>query len=147
MTTNALGILMCGLAGTPPTTMAASRSISLITFTGVASRSVGYVAGSAFEVLAFFPKVTATLTTIPSPVMGGFLLTMMGTLFVEGIRTVVQDGLDSRKALIIGIAFATDLGLENQTIFTDLVGGTWGALLDSGLKMGALVAISAEPLP
>ena len=142
LTTNGLGILLCGLAGTPPTTMAASRSISLITFTGVAARSVGYVAGSAFVVLAFFPKVTATLTTIPSPVMGGFLLTMMGTLFVEGIRTVVQDGLDSRKALIIGISFATGLGLENQTIFTDLVGGTWGALLDNGLLMGALVAIA-----
>ena len=142
LTTNGLGILLCGLAGTPPTTMASGRSISLITFTGVAARSVGYVVGSAFVVLAFFPKVTATLTTIPSPVMGGFLLTMMGTLFVEGIRTVVQDGLDSRKALIIGVSFATGLGLENQTIFTDLVGGTWGALLDNGLLMGALVAIA-----
>ena len=142
LTTNALGILLCGLAGTPPTTMAAGRTVSLITFTGVAARSVGYVAGAAFVALAFFPKVTATLTAIPSPVMGGFLLTMMGTLFVEGIRTVVQDGLDSRKALIIGVSFATGLGLENQTIFTDLVGGTWGALLDNGLLMGALMAIA-----
>ena len=142
LTTNALGILLCGLAGTPPTTMAAGRTVSLITFTGVAARSVGYVAGAAFVALAFFPKVTATLTAIPSPVMGGFLLPMMGTLFVEGIRTVVQDGLDSRKALIIGVSFATGLGLENQTIFTDLVGGTWGALLDNGLLMGALMAIA-----
>ena len=141
LTTNGLGIFLCGLAGTPPTTMAAGRSISLITFTGVAARSVAYVAGSAFVALAFFPKVTATLTTIPSPVMGGFLLTLMGSLFVEGIRTVVQDGLDARKALIIGVSFATGLGLENQTIFVDLVGGTWGALLDNGLLMGAMVAI------
>ena len=141
MTTNGLGILLCGLAGILPTTMSGGRTISLITFTGVAARSAGYVIGITFVGLAFFPKVTATLATIPSPVMGGFLLTMMGTLFVEGIRTVMQDGLDSKKALIVGTAFATGLGLENQTIFADLVGGTWGGLLDNGLVMGTLIAI------
>ena len=141
LTTNGLGMLLCGLAGTPPTSMASSRSISLITFTGVAARRVGYVAGAAFVTLAFFPKVTGVLTTIPSPVMGGFLLTMMGALFVEGIRTVVQDGLDAKKALIVGTSFATGLGLETQTIFSDVVGGIWGELLDSGLLMGALLAI------
>ena len=141
LSTNALGILLCGLAGTPPTTMAAGRTVSLITFTGVAARRVGYVAGATFLALAFFPKVTGVLTSIPSPVMGGFLLTMMGALFVEGIRTVVQDGLDAKKALIVGTSFATGLGLETQTIFSDVVGGIWGELLDSGLLMGALIAI------
>ncbi len=138
---NALGILFCGFAGTPPTTIAAGRSISLVTFTGVAARSAGFYAGVMFVCLAFFPKVTSALTAVPSPVMGGFLLTLLGALYVEGIRAVARDGFDQKRMLIVGTSIATGLGLDSQTIFADLVGGIWGSLLDNGLLMGSLTAI------
>ena len=138
---NALGILFSGIAGTSPTGISTGRGVSLISFTGVAARSVGYVVGGALITLAFFPKVTGVIAAIPSPVMGGFLLTMIGIVFIEGIRTVTRDGLDARKAVIVGAAFATGLGLEHQTIFTDVLGKTWGDMLDNGLLVGALLAI------
>ena len=139
--TNWLGILSSGIAGTPPTTVYSSSSVSLANLTGVASRNVGYVIGAVFILLALFPKLPAVLLTIPAPVMGAYILMAIGLIFVEGIRTVVQSGLDAQKVMVVAIAFALGAGLENQTIFADLIGGTWGGLLDNGMLMGALAAI------
>ena len=139
--TNWLGILLSGVAGTPPTTVYSSTSVSLANLTGVAARRVGYVIGAVLVVLALFPKLPAVLLTIPTPVMGAYILMAIGLIFVEGIRTVVQSGLDAQKALVVAIAFSLGAGLENQTIFADLLGGTWGGLLDNGILVGALAAI------
>ena len=141
LNTNWLGILASGIAGTPPTTVYSSTSVSLTNLTGVASRSVGYVVGASLIVLALFPKLTSALLTIPHPVMGAYLLVAIGLLFVEGIRTIVQAGLDYQKVIVVGIAFSLGAGLEQQTIFEELVGGAWGTLLDNGTLMGALAAI------
>ena len=141
LNTNGLGILLSGIAGTPPTTVYSSTSVSLTSLTGVAARRVGYVIGALLLVLALFPKLTAVLLTIPSPVMGAYLLTAVGLLFVGGIRTAVQDGLDAQKALVVGIGFSVGAGIEQQTIFADLFGGTWGALLDNGMLAGAVATV------
>ena len=141
LNTNGLGILLSGFAGTPPTTVFSSTSVSLASLTGVASRNVGYVIGAAFVVLALFPKLPALILTIPNPVMGAFLLTAIALLFVAGVRTVIQDGLDARKMLVVGLAFSLGAGIETQTIFDDLIGGTWGRLLDNGLLIGAVAAV------
>ncbi len=139
--TNGLGTLLSGIAGTPPTVVYSPSTVSLINLTGVAARSIGYVIGVILLALAFLPKVTAILLTVPSPVMGGYLLMIMGLLFVEGMRTVVQDGLDYRKALVVGVALSIGVGLEGQNILADLLGRTWGASLGNGMTVGVLAAI------
>ena len=141
LNTNWLGILSAGIAGTPPTTVYSSTSVSLVNLTGVASRRVGYVIGACLVVLALFPKLPAVLLTIPSPVMGAYLLLAVGLLFMEGVRTLVQAGLDYHKIIVVGISFTLGAGIEQQTIFADLLGGPWGGLLDNGMLVGALAAI------
>ena len=141
LNTNGIGIFVSGLAGTPPTSVFSSTSVSLVTLTGVASRNVGYVIGAALVVLALFPKLPALVLTIPNPVMGAFLLTAIALIFVGGVRTVVQDGLTAQKMLVVGIAFSLGAGIETQTIFADMIGGTWGKLLDNGMLVGALAAV------
>ena len=139
--TNGLGTLLAGIAGTLPTIVYTPSVVTLITLTGVAARSVGYAIGAILLVLAFLPKAAAVLLTIPSPVMGAFLLMIMGLLFVEGMRMVVQDGLDHRKALVVGVALSIGVGLESQDILADLLGETWGASLGNGMTVGILAAI------
>ena len=92
-----VGILLSGIAVTPPVIIYLPSSVSLINLTGVAARGVGYAIGGILFALAFLPKLTAVLLSVPSPVMGAFLLIIMGLLFVEGIRTVFQDGLESAE--------------------------------------------------
>ena len=139
---NGVGILLSGLAGTPPTTVYSSSSPLLVNLTGVAARRVGYVIGAAMVGLSLLPKLTAVLLSIPSPVMGAYLVTAIGVLFVSGIRTVAADGLDRGKSLTVGIAFAVGAGLGNQTIGADLLGETWGPLIDNGMLAGAVAAVA-----
>ncbi len=142
LNTNGLGILSAGIFGIPPTSVYSGTSVSLISFTGVGARRIGYLVGGTLLALAFLPKLTVFLLTLPSPVVAAYLLVTIALLFVIGIRTVVQDGLDGQKALVVGVAFSLGMGLDNQTIFTDLLGHKWGLLLDNGMLMGALAALA-----
>ena len=76
---NGAGVLLSGIADSPPTTINSATSGALVSLTGVASRNVGYIAGAMLVALAFSPKLTSTLLIIPAPVMGAYLLVVMGT--------------------------------------------------------------------
>ena len=138
---NGAGSFLSAITGIPPMTVASGTSAALANITGVASRRVGYMMGAFLVALAFLPKLVAFLLTIPRPVMGAYLLVLMGMLFVEGMRTVLRDGLDHRKALVVALAFSIGVGMDGRGVFSDLLGGTWGASLDSGMMLGALIAL------
>ena len=138
---NGTGVLLSGIAGSPPTTINSATSGALVSLTGVASRNVGYMAGAMLVTLAFSPKLTATLLIIPAPVMGAYLLVVMGTYVVEGIRTVGQDGLDHKKALTVGLAFSVGVAMENSDIISTLPGATWLLFLNNGLTAGTVAAV------
>ena len=136
-----VGILLSGIAVTPPVIIYLPSSVSLINLTGVAARGVGYAIGGTLFALAFLPKLTAVLLSVPSPVMGAFLLIIMGLLFVEGIRTVFQDGLDPQKGLVVGVALALGVGLESGSVFEGVLGATWSASLGNGMTIGVLATV------
>ncbi len=143
---SALGMLIAGLAGTPPTTSYSSSSVSLITLTGVAARRVGYAIGIILVALAVFPKVTGLLLTIPNPVMGAFLLVAIGMLFIEGVRTIARAGLDSQTTLVVGLAFSLGVGFQNHNVFEGLLDQPWSSLLGNGITVGAATAIGLTVL-
>ena len=91
---------------------ASGTSVSLIGFTGVAARRIGYVIGGTLLALAFLPKLTAFPLTIPSPVMATYILTAIALICASGVRNVVQDGLDAQKALLVGLAFSLGMGMD-----------------------------------
>ncbi|MDE3001133.1 MAG: hypothetical protein OXU79_18810 [Gemmatimonadota bacterium] len=135
-----MGNLLSGLFGTPPNTTY-STSISLAELTGVAARRVGIYIGVIFVLLALSPKVTALVIAIPNPVAAAYVTLLIGLLFVQGMKLIVEDGIDHRKATVVGLAFWLGVGFQNQVIFPDLIGGTWGTLLGNGMTAGGLAAI------
>lgn len=136
-----VGNLLSGLAGTLPNTTY-STSISLAEVTGIAARRVGVIIGAVFVGVAFFPKVAALLIAIPAPVSAAYILVLLALLFVHGMKIVVQDGLDHRKAIVTGLAFWMGVGFQNKWIFADLLGeGFFGVLFGNGMTAGAIVAI------
>ena len=128
---NGAGSLLSAITGIPPMSVASSTTAALANFTGVASRRVGYLVGAFLVAMAFLPKLVAILLTIPRPVMGAYLLVLMGMLFVEGMRTVARDGLDHRKSLVVALAFSIGVGMDGRGVFSDLLGETWAAGLVS----------------
>ena len=135
-----VGNLLSGIAGTLPNTTYSS-SVPFVELTGVAARSVGVVIGIFFLALAFLPKVTAFLLTIPNPVVAAYAILFIGLLFVQGMKIALQDGIDYRKATIIGLAFWIGTGFQNRAIFADQLGFELGALLGNGMTAGSIVAI------
>ncbi len=127
-TVNTVGVgsLLGGLAGTLNVGTMDATSISLAQFTGVTSRRVGYCIGTILIALVLTPKLTTILLTVPSAVASGYLLIIMGLLFVEGLRSVLQDGLPSQKAVVIGVAVAVGVGLQGSDLLSTIIGGAWG---------------------
>ena len=136
-----MGNLLSGLAGTLPNTTYSS-SIALAEVTGIGARRVGIVIGVIIAAVAFLPKVAAVLIAIPSPVAAAYITVLLGLLFVQGMKIVIQDGVDHRKAAVAGVAFWVGTGFQNQWIFADRLGdGFLSVLLGNGMTSGALVAI------
>lgn len=132
--------VLAGLAGTIPNG-ARTTTVTLTQLTGVGARSVGIVLGLGLAAMAFFPKLLALVLAVPGPVLAGYVLVMIASLFTLGITTVAQDGLDHRKALIVGFSFWFGFGCQFDLIFPEYLSGFAGGLLDSGLTAGGLVAI------
>ena len=138
---NGIGMFLAGLTGTLPTMANSSYSLSLINLTGVAARRVGVGVAIVSVTLAFFSKFAAVLLTIPGPVLGAYLMLAMGMLFVSGCQTILRDGIDSRRILVVALATALGLGLDGHALARDLFGDELGALLGNGVTIGAVVAI------
>ena len=136
-----LGNFLSGIAGTLPNTTYSS-SISLTEVTGVAAKRVGVVIGVTIMVLAFFPKVAAVLIAIPGPVVAAHATVFLGILFVQGLRIVIADGMDHRKATICGLTFWVGVGFQNGWTFADQLGdGFLAVLLGNGMTAGAITAV------
>ena len=138
---NGIGMLFAGITGTLPPMSYSSFSLSLINLTGVAARRVGIGVAIVMAALAFFSKLAALLLMIPGPVLGAYLMLAMGMLFVSGWQTILRDGLDPKRVLVVALASALGLGLHNHSIIPDLFGDEIGGLLGNGVTIGAVVAI------
>ena len=96
--------LLAGLAGTVPNAVNPAFA-SFTQITGVAARRVGYSIGAILILVAFLPKVSAVLSSIPGPVMTGYLIMVTGALFVDGARTVIQNEQSQEKIAVAGVCF------------------------------------------
>ncbi len=134
-----VGNLLSGLAATVPNTTYSS-SVAITEITGVAARMVGMFIGAAFIVLAFLPKFMALILAVPGPVVGAYTIVLMATLFVLGMRVVVEDGADYRQGIVAGVGFWIGLGFQNELLFADSL-GAWNSLLSNGMTSGGLAAI------
>ncbi len=141
VTVNGIGMFLAGIAVTLPTMVISSLSVSLVSLTGVAARRVGIGVAVVITALALFAKLTALLLSIPGPVMGAYLVLAMGILFVSGFQTIMREGLDTRRVVIVAVATALGFGLHGHPITRQLFGDDLGALLGSGVTIGAVVAI------
>ena len=134
-----VGNLLSGLFATVPNTTY-SNSVSIVEITGIAARRVGVCIGVIFIALAFFPKATAILLAIPNPVVGAYIIVLIAILFVLGLEMVTQDGMDYRKATIIGVSFWIGAWFQSGQKPSDYFGWA-GPLLENVMTSGGLTAI------
>ena len=132
--------MMCGFAGTPPSTLIPDTA-SFINITGVAARRVGILTGLLFIVVAFVPKAIAPLLAIPNPVVGALLFTLGALIFIQGFKIVFQDGLDSSKAIIVGVSLWLGMASQGNMVFTNHLSGVLHIMSSSGVTVGGMSAL------
>ena len=141
LSTDGLGNLLSGLAGTVPNTTYAA-GISIVELTGVAARSVGVSIGIVFVAIAFLPKLVAAIIAIPGPVVVGYFTLLIAKLFTFGIEILQHDGLDYRKGLVVGLGFWLGLAFQFDWIFPEYFQGPWSEMLGNGMTAGGLTVIA-----
>ena len=140
VTVDGLGNLLSGLAGTTPNA-ATTVGASVTELTGVGARSVGIATGAVFIVMAFLPKVLAIVLAIPGPVVAAYRGELLAMLFMVGMKIAIQDGIDYRNGLIVGVSFWLGVGFQNDMVFPELVKEFAGGLFRNGVTTGGVTAI------
>ena len=132
--------LMAAALGTLPNRIGASNSARVM-LTGVAARRMGIYGGLILIAVAFSPKLIALVVATPRPVLVAYMIFMQSLLFVQGMRTVFRDGIDGRKAAVVGVSLWLGIGFHNQVILPELLTGTLGTLLGNGMTTGSVCVI------
>lgn len=121
-----LATIVASLLGGPPTTTY-GENIGVLVITKVYSIYV-FIGAAMFAIsFGFIGKISALITSIPKPVMGGVSILLFGIIASSGLRMIVEEKIDFEKKrnliitsviLIIGIGGAAfnlgDLSLEGM---------------------------------
>jgi NCS2 family nucleobase:cation symporter-2/xanthine permease XanP len=132
--------ILAGLANAVPNIINPG-AVAYTQTTGVASRRVGYCMGGLLILVALLPKVSGLLSTIPGPVMAGYLIVLSGGLFVEGARTVIQSEQNRQRVLVAGVCFWIGAAFQFGLFSLPGAGPVWGALIKSGITTGGLAVV------
>ena len=105
-----LSCLVAGLCGMTPVT-GYSTNAGVVSITGVASRKVFVAAGGWFILLGFFSKLSAFLTAIPDPVIGGVFALITVTIMLNGVNVIRGIKTADADLYIIGIPIVLTLAI------------------------------------
>lgn len=135
-----VGSALGGLVGSCPNT-SFSQNIGIISLTKVASRHVAVMAGILLVILGFLPKISAIITGIPNPVLGGVGIMMFGTVAAAGIRTLSNIDLTERNLLIIAISMGLGLGVTFRPDVIQNLPEAIRMIFSSGISTGTISAL------
>lgn len=135
-----VGSMIAGVFGAGPNT-AFSQNVGLITFTKVASRHVMIIAGIILAILGVFPKLSALISIMPQPVLGGVGVIMFGLVAAQGIKTLATVKIGDRELLIISVAFALGIGVTVRPTLLEGLPTPIQMVLSSGISTGTLAAL------
>jgi len=126
--------VISGFAGSPPNTTY-GENIGVMAITKV--YSVWVIRGAAILAIAFscVGKISAAISTIPTPVMGGITLLLYGVIAVQGLRMFVEQKVDFSKNsnMVLG-AVTFVAGVSGATI-------TIGSVQLEGMALAAIIGV------
>ena len=133
--------LLAGLGGAVPNIISPGI-VAFTRITGVASLRMGYCIGCIFIMVAFLPKVSGLLSSIPGPVLTGYLVMVTGTLFVDGARTVIQTEQNSQRVVVAGVCFWIGASFQFGLFNLPSLNPVLATLLKSAVTTGGFAAIA-----
>lgn len=118
------------------------QNVGVVALTGKSNRYVGFTAGLLLLTVSIFPKLTALLTSIPYPVLGGAGIIMFGIVAANGIKRLGTVEYNGNRNLVI---VATSLGMALIPISVPQIFNNfspWANILfKSPITLGALTVV------
>lgn len=114
LTADGFGSAIGGLFGVTPVT-SYSENVGLTIMTGVVNRNVARVGAAVMILCGLFPPVGQFVRTVPTPVIGGVLLMVIGQIVVSGFQMISEAGFTERNKLIASLSLAVGIGFTAST--------------------------------
>ncbi len=114
LTVDGFGSALGGVFGVPPVT-SYSENVGLTIMTGVINRNVARVGALIMVFCALFPPIGNLIRTIPTSVIGGVLLIVLGQIMVSGFQMVSDAGFTTRNKLIASLSLAIGIGFTTSS--------------------------------
>ena len=127
-----LAQMIAGFFGAPPVT-SYGENIGVMVLNKI--YSVYVIAGAAFiaVVMSFIGKVSALLSSIPAPVIGGISIALFGVIASSGLKILISNKVDfdnKKNLLIASVILVTGIGgLTLQINGLQITGVTFSTLL------------------
>ncbi len=126
--------VISGLAGSTPNTTY-GENIGVMAITRV--YSVWVIRGAALLAIAFscIGKISAAISTIPVPVMGGITLLLYGIIAVQGFRMFVEQKVDfsNNRSMVLGaVTFVAGISGANLSV---------GSVQFKGMALAAVTGV------
>ncbi len=133
-----LATFLAALLGGPANTTYGENT-SVVGMTRVASTFVIGLAAIIAIVFAFFGHLTAILTAIPAPVLGGISVLLYGFICVNGLKILIHNQVDftNTKNVVIAATMLV-LGLGGATL--SVASGDLSIFI-SGMSLAAIVGV------
>ncbi|MGW7453149.1 nucleobase:cation symporter-2 family protein [Streptomyces sp. NPDC054787] len=127
--------------------VAFAENIGLVRMSKVMSRYVVVAAGVFMVVLGLLPKAGSLVASVPHPVLGGAAIAMFGIVAAVGIQILGKADLrEERNTLILAVSLGAALLPSTVAPFFDRMPDDLRAVLDSGITLGAVTAITLNLL-
>ena len=114
LSADGFGSMLGGFFGVPPVT-SYSENVGLTILTKVINKNVARVGAAILVICGLFPPIAAFMQTIPSAVMGGILLVVLGQILVSGFQMISETGFTARNKLIVALSLAIGIGFTAST--------------------------------
>ncbi len=134
MAGDGIAVAIAGFLGGPPVTTY-SEVTGAVSITGAKEARIMLFAGVSAILLAFSGKLAALLSYMPTPIMGGIMVLLFGSIASMGARSLLKSNarITSERSVVI-IAVTLVVGLGNLSI-------TLGSFRLEGIGLSALTAI------
>lgn len=114
LTADGFGSALGGLLGVTPVT-SYSENVGLTIMTGVVNRNVARIGALIMVLCGLFPPIGLFIRTIPTSVIGGVMLMVLGQILVSGFQMIAEAGFTPRNKLIVSLSLTMGVGFTAST--------------------------------
>lgn len=140
---DAVGSATAALFNALPNT-AFGQNVGIIAMTKVVNKWCIATGAFVLMVCGFVPKLGAVFSAVPPCVLGGAVISVFGTIAINGIKMLARAGFSERNVLIMSITFAIGLGLAANPDAVAQLPSVLRFFFSDGVAATCLVAIVAN---